>query len=132
LEASWVEQEPLFGVAAFAGATGREMMYLSTPPDGSPGRRRIVSSMRQDPEKLVRHRFGQQMAVLLPQFEPASFGDDYPEMPCYRWRAAADLSFYATLKVNEREDRFSVLLTWMLTERPRVYATLGAPDSPLA
>lgn len=86
--------------------------------------------MRQDREALVRQRFAQRMGESLPQFEAATFGEHWPELPCYRWALAADLVFFVTLKTAESEDRFSVLLTWMLTGRPPIHATPGAPDSP--
>ena len=85
--------------------------------------------MRPDREKLVRQRFGEQMAARLPGFEPALFGEHWPDLACYRWRIAPDLTFYLTLKFAPREDRFSVLLTWMLTERPPVYGCQSAPSS---
>jgi hypothetical protein len=86
--------------------------------------------MRVDREALVRQRFAQRMSESLPQFGAASFGEHWPELLCYRWAIAADLAFFVTLKAAPSEDRFSVLLTWMLTGRPPIHATPGAPNSP--
>jgi len=73
--------------------------------------------MRGDREALVRQRFAQQMCASLPQFEAASFGEHWADLICYRWAIAADLAFFVTLRVAPREDRFSVVLTWMHTGR---------------
>ncbi len=69
------------------------------------------------------------MADLLPQFEAACFGEHWSELPCYRWKIGPGLTTYVTLKVDDNDDRFHVLLTWLLTDRPPIFATPGAPDS---
>jgi hypothetical protein len=51
------------------------------------------------------------------------------EFLCYRWRIGQGLSCYVTLKVSGKDDRFHVLLSWLLTDRQPIYATPGAPDS---
>jgi hypothetical protein len=83
--------------------------------------------MKKNREQLVRRRFSEQVAELLPQFQPACFSDDWPELLCYRWRIGEGLTCYVTLKVDDKDDRFHVLLAWLLTDRQPIYATPGVP-----
>jgi hypothetical protein len=84
--------------------------------------------MKKIREVMVRPRFGQKVAELLPQFEAPFFGEHWPDLLCYRWRTGPGFTCYITLKVDDNDDRFHVLLAWLLTDRPPIFATPGAPD----
>ncbi len=85
--------------------------------------------MKKIREDMVRRRFGQKVAELLVQFEAACFGENWPDLLCYRWKIDPGLTCYVTLRVDDHDDRFHVLLAWLLTDRSPVFATPGAPDS---
>jgi hypothetical protein len=78
---------------------------------------------------MVTGRFREKVAELLPQFEAACFGEDWPDLLCYRWSIGPGLTSYVTLRVDDNDDRFHVLLAWLITDRPPIFATPGAPDS---
>jgi len=79
-------------------------------------------------EEHVRARFAWRMARDLPEFRRAKFGNSRRDLVCFgaksvRWR-------YVTLEIGkEGYDHFTLLLTWMLTDRPPLYATPGSPES---
>ena len=80
-------------------------------------------------ENMVRRRFGEKVAALLPQFEAACFGEHWLDLLCYRWKIGHGLTCYVTLRIDDKDDRFHVLLSWLLTDRHPIFATPGAPDS---
>jgi hypothetical protein len=85
--------------------------------------------MKKPREGMVRQRFSKKVGELLPQFERASFGEHWPDLLCYRWKIDQGFTCYVTLRIHERDDRFDLLLAWLLTDREPIYATPGAPDS---
>lgn len=85
--------------------------------------------MKKIRENLVRRRFAQQMAGLLPQFESARFGEHWQDLLCYRCKIGQGLTCYVTLKIDDKDDRFHILLSWLLTERDPIFATPGGPAS---
>ena len=85
--------------------------------------------MKKIREKLVRQRFAQQVAKLLPQFEGARFGEHWSDLLCYRWKIGQGLTCYVTLRVDDKDDRFHILLGWLLTDRDPIFAAHGAPDN---
>jgi putative addiction module component (TIGR02574 family) len=76
-------------------------------------------------EQLVRQRFAQRMESL-PGFSPACFGEGYETFPCYVRRGV--LNCYVTLQITPNDESFSLLLTWMTTNKPPISATPGAPN----
>ncbi|MDR3633662.1 MAG: hypothetical protein P4L84_07480 [Isosphaeraceae bacterium] len=76
-------------------------------------------------EEHVRARFVWRMARDLPEFRPAKFGNSSRNLVCFR--AKSVLWTYVTLDIAKNSDQFAVILTWMLTDRPPVYATPGTP-----
>jgi hypothetical protein len=85
--------------------------------------------MKKHREDMVKRRFREKVAELLPHFEAACFGENWSDLLCYRWRIGPGLTSYVTLRVDENDDRFHVLLAWLLTDRPPIFATPGTPDS---
>jgi hypothetical protein len=81
--------------------------------------------MRATYDELVRARFAEQMSKLLPQFEPAVFSKSHSDILYFRLRLAADLTFYIGLTIDEKDDRFSVRLTWMTNDLLPIEATPG-------
>jgi hypothetical protein len=75
----------------------------------------------------VRDRFEQRVVQSLPQSRPASFGGGFDDYMCYGWPDGL-LRFYLTLRVHPRDDTFSMLIAWMKTDKPPIFATPGAPD----
>ncbi len=89
----------------------------------------FATSMKKIRENMVRRRFAQRMAGLLPQFETASFGEHWHDLLCYRWKIGQGLICYVTLKIDDKDDRFHILLSWLVTDRDPIFATPGGPGS---
>ena|GEM_PF-6929854 len=69
------------------------------------------------------------MASDLPEFQTSHFGNVSKNLICYKCKWS--LTNYITLKGDPKIDQFTILVTWMMTDRAPVYATPGVPsDSP--
>jgi hypothetical protein len=83
--------------------------------------------MKQPRERYVRERFAARMGNDLPQFRPSQFGGGFDDYACYRWDDGS-LNFYATLRIDPVDDKFSIVITWMLNSTVPFFANTGVPD----
>ncbi len=67
------------------------------------------------------------MARDLPEFQLSYYGNVSKNLVCYR--AKSFLTKYITLQIDKVDSQFQILVAWMLTDRPPVYAAPGLPNS---